>query len=131
MAFQIWELECHEILNLWNKSAIINKVKTGPNIPLEKVLECWYWKWVCIFHLELWIKHYNQKNAKNQIVSLFPNHQNLGNKGQITFEWSMWYRVGKVYSRNTPFSFECSSIKTNMLKLWTCKVAWLIICQKF
>lgn len=71
------------------------------------------------------------KSAKNQIVSLFANHQNFGNEGQITFEWSMWYRVGKAYSRNNFFSFGSSSIRTNMLKLWTCKVAWLIICQKF
>jgi hypothetical protein len=83
------------------------------------------------FAFSIWNYELNiiaQKNVKNQIVSLFPNHQNLINKGQITFEWSMWYRVEKVYSRNTPFSFGSLSIGTNMLKLWTCKVAWFIIC---
>jgi hypothetical protein len=36
MAFLIWELECHEVLNLWNKNAIINKVKSGPQYTIGK-----------------------------------------------------------------------------------------------
>jgi hypothetical protein len=38
MAFSNWELECHEVLNLWNKNAIINKVKIGPQYTIGKGL---------------------------------------------------------------------------------------------
>jgi hypothetical protein len=39
MAFLICKLECHEVWNLWNKSAIINKVKIGLQYTIGKGLE--------------------------------------------------------------------------------------------
>jgi hypothetical protein len=39
MAFLIWEVKCHEVLKLWNKSAIINKVKIGLQYTIGKGLE--------------------------------------------------------------------------------------------
>jgi hypothetical protein len=40
-----------------------------------------------------------KRRGGSQIENLIPNHKSLENKGQMRFDWSMLYIVGKIFSR--------------------------------
>jgi hypothetical protein len=46
---------------------------------------------VQILHLEWELGVMAKGRAKNQMYSLIHKHQNLGNKGWMTANWSMWH----------------------------------------
>jgi hypothetical protein len=39
---------------------------------------------------------YDIKKGESQIKNLTPNHKCLEDKGQIKFDWSVFYTIGKI-----------------------------------
>jgi hypothetical protein len=65
--------------NFGTNVEVVNVVQIGSQYLVGKIFKIKYWKWICIFHLQMWVKSYGKKMEGNQIRNLTSNHNNLGN----------------------------------------------------
>jgi hypothetical protein len=54
-----------------------------------------------------------KRKGGSQIGNLTPDYKSLESKGQMKFDWSVLYTIGKIFSRairNFPHTFETNMI---------------------
>jgi hypothetical protein len=55
-----------------------------------------------------------RRRGKSQIENLTPHHKSFKRKGQMRFDWSLLYTVGKILSRATRYYVR--TLKIDFLK---------------
>ncbi len=91
---------CAGISNGWSlgwKRKISTKL--GPHDTIKKVLNLKCLKFSLIVHLHLICMSYDQKKGRSQIGNLIFDHKPFESRGQIKYDWSKLYSIGKIFSR--------------------------------